>query len=124
MPDNILTTQSAVPTTPFNVLQLETSLRNGENIYKLFSNQDLEEEIPRIFTNVTHVRTQDWPYTFPHLDPIKPSDTSASPPKAYQPIILSDGIYYLNTMESVASAMEGSVIAARNVAQLMNLEPF
>ena len=114
IPENILTTQAAASTTPFNVLQLEANLEGGRRLYKLFSNGELSDEIPKIFTNVSSIQTQDWPYTFPVLAPVGPSVTSG-----YQPIRLAENIYYLNTIESVASAMEGSIIAGRNVALLI-----
>ena len=53
--------------------------------------------------------TQEWPYTFPIL----------TPTTDYQPVILADNLYYLNTIESAASAMEASVISGRNAAQLI-----
>lgn len=37
----------------------------------------------------------------------------------YQPIVLAPGLYYVNAIESVASAMEGSILAARNIALLL-----
>ena len=49
---------------------------------------------------------------FPVLSPVNGS--AGSP--AYQPICLGDGVWYVNAMESVASAMEGSIIAGRNLA--------
>jgi len=114
---NILTNRDATAAgTPFNVLQLDAILGPGRNVYKLFSNTELGEVVPMLFLNVTRVFTQVWPYTFPQLKPLNSTGS-------YQPIMLSEGILYLNTMESVASAMEGSVIAGRNVAQLLRLDP-
>ena len=112
--ENILTDKNATAAgTPFSVLQLEASFSPTDNLYKLFSNDDLAGVIPRLFLNVSQVVTQVWPFTFPELQP-KPIASDA-----YQPIVLTDGLFYLNTLESVASAMEGSVIAARNVALLL-----
>ena len=113
VPDNILTTQSASPTTPFNVLQLEVSLGPQDNVFKLFSNADLSGELSKIFTGIRSVRVQDWPFTFPVLRPVHNVSE-------FQPIVWAEGLYYVNTMESVASAMEGSVIAGRNVAIMMS----
>jgi len=114
VPHSILTTASSVPTTPFNVVQLETSFAQNDNLYKIFSNVDVSSQVSALFTNGTVVVTQVWPYTFPKLEPVSQNSTSS-----YQPIRLDDEFYYLNTMESVASAMEGSVIAGRNVAQIL-----
>ena len=78
----------------------------------------MASHLPDIFLGISRVESQSWPYTFPKLVPVaKPLDNNRS---EYQPITLAPGIYYLNTMESVASAMEGSVIAGRNVAMLLN----
>jgi len=55
---------------------------------------------------------QDWEYTFPLLDPTN----------EYQPIQLNENLYYLNSIESVTSAMEGSTIAGRNIAQLISIK--
>jgi prenylcysteine oxidase/farnesylcysteine lyase len=113
VPANILTTRDCTSTTPFNVIQLEAALGKDDNLYKIFSNGDVRPLLAQIFTDITDVTVQAWPYTFPKLTPVNDS--------SFQPIILSEaGVYYLNTLESVASAMEGSIIAGRNVAQLMH----
>ena len=112
LPDSILTTVSSAQHTPFNVVQLEANLGTNDNLFKIFSNGDVQNVLAEIFVNVSSVTTQFWPYTFPELVPV-------SSLGQYQPIQLSEGMFYLNTMESVASAMEGSVIAGRNVAQLL-----
>lgn len=107
---------------------------SGAKIYKLFSNVDVSSLLSQIFIDVSdsHVQVsvfrsqqlksiyfgisppfgflcQAWPYTFPELIPTI----------NFQPIILAQNLYYLNTMESVASAMEASVISGRNTAQLI-----
>ena len=97
----------------------------GQKIYKLFSKQSVEGDVDQLFVGVTDVQVkvrpplpclvcvlmlaQEWEYTFPVL----------TPDVKFQPIILGENIFYLNTMESVASAIEGSVIAGRNIAQLI-----
>lgn len=125
MPNAILTTAAAAADTPFNVIQLEATISAGDKLFKIFSNEDVRPHLPRLFTDVTSVDVQVWPYTFPELKPVKPisDDNSADADDSsdgYQPIVPARGIFYLNAMESVASAMEGSVIAGRNVAQLLS----
>ena len=42
----------------------------------------------------------------------------------FQAIVLDSNLYNINAMESVASAMEGSVIGARNVAMMVKTKYF
>ena len=114
LPQNILTTANSAA--PFNVVQLEATLP-GTNLsaFKLFSNAELPEKLlSRIFSDLASVTVQVWPFTFPRLVPGAAS--------TFQPITLAPGLRYLNGLESVASAMEGSIIAGRNAAQLMARE--
>ena len=116
VPFNIFTTQDAFDTmhVPFTVLQFEERLDNGYNLYKFFSVERIATStIDDIFVSPTVVFEQHWNYTFPVL---KVTDDANG--GDFQSIVLSPGVFYLNTMESVASAMEGSVIAGRNVAEL------
>ena len=107
LPNNIFTTSEA--SAPFTVLQLETDdMDDGYSIWKFFSVKSVP--VRDIFNDISEVHVQQWPYTFPHLEPNV----------TFQPIMLAPNVYYLNTMESVASAMEGSIIAGRNVAMLIS----
>lgn len=109
VPNNIFTTSKASESTPFTVMQLEAGdLKDGYSIWKFFSVQSVP--IHDIFIDIAQVKIQKWPYTFPHLEP-NPT---------FQPIKLAPHVYYLNTMESIASAMEVSIIAGRNIAMLLN----
>ena len=122
--DNILTSRTAGA--PFVVLQLEARLPDGTALWKLFSNSDITAVLPKIFSGLSadpaDTVLQRWPYTFPELAPV--TNTSAV---RYQPIVLDKAddsadtghIFYVNAMESVASAMEGSIIAGRNIALLL-----
>lgn len=119
--DNILTSRTAGA--PFVVLQLEARLADSTALWKLFSNADVTADLPKIFSGLSadpaDTVLQRWPYTFPELAPV--TNTSAV---QYQPIVLDKAgttghIFYVNTMESVASAMEGSIIAGRNIALLL-----
>jgi len=106
LPFDILTTES--DNFPWTDLQYRGETETGVSIYKFFSNTDIQSILSNVFISYEWVMVQDWPYTFPKLKPIKDSE--------FQPIILSDNLYYLNTIESVASAMEVSTIAGRNIA--------
>eukprot|EP01112_Ceratiomyxa_fruticulosa_P016363 TRINITY_DN492_c0_g1_i1.p1 TRINITY_DN492_c0_g1~~TRINITY_DN492_c0_g1_i1.p1 ORF type:complete len:439 (+),score=54.56 TRINITY_DN492_c0_g1_i1:359-1675(+) len=108
MPNVILTTPNS--TAPFTIIQPQYSAPNGNIIWKIFSNTDVSGIIDQIFDVVTDSYVQVWNFTFPHLEP----------PPSYQPIILSPSLYYINTLESLASAMETSTIGGRNIAQIIN----
>lgn len=121
--DNILTSRTAGAS--FVVLQLEARLADRTALWKLFSNDDVTADLPNIFIGLSadpaDTVLQRWPYTFPELVPV----TNATAVQ-YQPIVLdeadgggSGSLFYVNAMESVASAMEGSIIAGRNIALLL-----
>lgn len=78
-------------------------------IYKLFSNIDVTDQLDSIFIDSGESLVHHWEYTFPNLEKTL----------TYQPLKLSQGLYYLNSIESVASAMEMSVTSGRNAAQLI-----
>jgi hypothetical protein len=92
------------------------TLQDGTGLWKLFSNDDVRPHLTSIFlglsTDPADTVVQHWNYTFPVLSPVNGSAGAPS----YQPISLADGVWYVNAMESVASAMEGSIIAGRNLA--------
>ena len=80
----------------------------SRKIYKCFSNVNIDSILPSLFDGVKESYTHLWEYTFPQMRPN--SD--------FQPLRLN-GVFYLSTMESVAVAMEGSVISGKNVATLI-----
>lgn len=57
--------------------------------------------------------THHWNYTFPTLTPLTENEMP--------PVKLAEGVYYLNAMDSVASAMETSVIAGSTQVQVYGL---
>jgi len=109
VPDTIFTTPNS--SAPFVVLSLEDTAVNGQGIYKTFSNEDLSASINQIYLDVSETYIQAWTFTFPDLTPA---------PEDYQPIELGNGIYYTSPIESMASAMECSAIAGRNIAKLIH----
>jgi len=109
VPDIVLTTENS--TAPFVIISPQAkSESTGKIIYKIFSNGNMTSYLTRIFVGVSDSYVQVWRYTFPDLSP---------PMVSYQPTILGPSLFYINTMESVACAMEGSAISGRNVALLM-----
>ena len=109
VPSFICTTTNA--STPWVSISYVAQAGSGNaTYYKIFSKQDVSMLINDLFLNMQWNYVQMWPYTFPRLIPMGDPD--------YQPILLSQNLYYLNGMESIASAMETSVAAGRNVALL------
>ncbi|XP_035747543.1 prenylcysteine oxidase 1, partial [Egretta garzetta] len=77
-------------------------------VWKVFSKEVLtKEQLNLLFSSYDSVKVKEW-LAYPHY----------SPPEKCPPIILHDNIYYLNGIERAASAMEMSVIAAKNAALL------
>lgn len=58
------------------------------------------EELNKVLKGISYVHTTTWEYTFPQLDPIN----------EYQPMQLHQKLFYINGIESAASAMEGTLI--------------
>lgn len=80
----------------------------GPAVWKVFSRQPLtKEEMHLLFSSYDTVEVKKW-LAYPEY----------SPAKKIPPIILHDGLYYLNGIEQMASAMEMSTIGAKNAALL------
>ncbi|XP_042328017.1 prenylcysteine oxidase 1 [Sceloporus undulatus] len=80
----------------------------GSPVWKVFSSQPLtKEQLNLLFSSYDSVEVKKW-LAYPHY----------SPPEKSPPVILHDRMYYLNSMEWVASAMEMSAISAKNAALL------
>ena len=66
------------------------------------------------------ISEQVWPYCFPRLHPVAKSNSTYQPIKLHRSSANNKTtLFNVNAMESVASAMEGSTLAARNVALLL-----
>ncbi|CAE7681273.1 Fructose-bisphosphate aldolase 1, chloroplastic [Symbiodinium microadriaticum] len=122
-PAQILTTADA--TTPFYSIglqlpvdtaspaQIVASAEKGEpQVYKVFAPQPLpEEELDKWFNRCrsSPLHVVDW-YAYPQY----------TIPQGFRPFVLDqDGVFYINAIEQVASAMEMSLIGARNVTNLV-----
>ena len=78
-------------------------------VYKVFSRREFSEpELADLFTNITFSHTVPWL--------AYPSYSLSDDLTTFE---LMPGLYYQNRIEWAASAMEMSVIAARNVANLV-----
>ncbi|CAJ1353698.1 unnamed protein product, partial [Effrenium voratum] len=124
-PAQILTTNDA--TTPFYSIGLQlpvdtssmekaeeivASAENGEpQVYKVFAPHPLPEaELDKWFNRSegSSIHVVDW-YAYPQYEV----------PQSFRPFVLDQGVYYINAVEQVASAMEMSLVGARNVANLI-----
>lgn len=85
-----------------------TTSKLTSNVWNLFSQVPLsEEKIGRMFNKVYEKHVTDW-LAYPHY----------TPPENLGPFILHPGLYYVNSIEWAASAMEMSAIGGRNAALL------
>jgi beta-glucanase (GH16 family) len=127
LPHILLTNaQGTTATTPWVCIQPVgkhgkngTHINSTKNVFLIYSDQSIQHNVTLLKSIVVHPNMetlveQHWPYTFAHLYPT----SSAAGKKTEQPIVLSPGIYNLNALESLASAMEVSSIAAHNSARL------
>ena len=78
-------------------------------VFRLFSHQPLSDEfLKTMFSSMESLTVKDWlAYPEYHLE-----DNLGD-------FELDDGLYYINNIEKAASAMEMSVIGAKNVANLI-----
>ncbi|BBN11687.1 prenylcysteine oxidase / farnesylcysteine lyase [Marchantia polymorpha subsp. ruderalis] len=98
------------PALPFSSVSILKSYSAEDNVYKMFSRLTPSTVLlDQIFSKRTFTRIIDWA-AYPHYEA----------PEQFAPILL-DGhhLYYVNTFESAASAMEASAVAAKNVARLL-----
>ncbi|KAG8044038.1 hypothetical protein GUJ93_ZPchr0458g22440 [Zizania palustris] len=99
-----------LPDIPFSSISVLKKYSEEDMTYKVFSRVKLDDSLlDQIFSTRKETIRINWP-AYPHYEA----------PEVFAPIIL-DGkqLYYVNTFESAASAMETSAVAAENVARLV-----
>ncbi|KAM0911355.1 hypothetical protein ACQ4PT_013514 [Festuca glaucescens] len=99
-----------LPDIPFSSISVLKKRNEHDMTYKVFSHAKLGDSLlGQIFRTREETIRIDWP-AYPHYHA----------PEDFAPIIL-DGkhLYYVNTFESAASAMETGAVAAENVARLI-----
>ncbi|KAH3666278.1 hypothetical protein OGAPHI_004467 [Ogataea philodendri] len=80
-----------------------------EYVYKVFSFQNLDEDLlQRLFGNYSNKYVKDW-YSYPNL----------TPRDKFDDFKLDNNLYYLNAIEPFLSTMETSSLAGANVAGLI-----
>ncbi|XP_055979327.1 prenylcysteine oxidase 1 [Sorex fumeus] len=83
--------------------------KDGSGIWKMFAQETLtKHQIARLFNSYIYASKQPW-LAYPRYQP----------PQKCPSIILHDHVYYLNSIECAASAMEMSAISAHNIALLV-----
>jgi len=108
--DTVLTTEN--PTSPFTCIGRHSTLQDGGNIWKLFSQQPLRDAaLDTVFESRTAIERYAWNSTgaYPKLQP----------QANWPPFELRPGLVYVNAMESAVSCMETQVISGRNAALLV-----
>uniref|UniRef100_A0A0D9WBM3 Prenylcysteine lyase domain-containing protein n=1 Tax=Leersia perrieri TaxID=77586 RepID=A0A0D9WBM3_9ORYZ len=99
-----------LPEIPFSSMAILKKYSEQDMAYKVFSRVKLNDSLlDQIFSARKETIRINWP-AYPHYEA----------PEVFAPIIL-DGkhLYYVNTFESAASAMETGAVAAENVARLL-----
>lgn len=106
-PNLFINSISAVsPVSP--VPKSDVSEASDLRVWKVFSGELLtEDQLHLLFESYHAVKSRKW-LAYP----------TYSPPEKLPPIILHRAIYYVNSIELAASAMEMSALAAKNVALL------
>ncbi|XP_060643554.2 prenylcysteine oxidase 1 [Anolis sagrei] len=85
-----------------------TKAAEGSPVWKVFSPQPLtKEQLNLLFSSYDLVESKKW-LAYPHY----------SPPEQCPPLVIHDRMYYVNSIECLASAMEMSAISAKNAALL------
>eukprot|EP01083_Nonionella_stella_P179208 635607_1 len=97
----------------FTSIGLKHTPTDGTNrIYKMFSRQKLSDDfLSKLFNTQWRVRQYAPWKAYPRF----------APPEEFLPFVLDEaGLFYLNTIENAASAMEMVAVAAKNVALLID----
>ena len=86
---------------------------SGDSVYLLHSKQELPQHaIDSMFVAPkSPVSRHHWEAAYPVESPT----TQAVLP----PVVVTDGLYYVNSIETIASSMETSALSARNAARLL-----
>lgn len=93
----------------FMVYPVKPNERYNRRIFKVFSKEKLtNQQLDLLFSERVEVVVKDW-YAYPVY--------SIDMPKV--PFVIHDNLFYLNSIELAASAMEMSAISGKNIAKLI-----
>jgi prenylcysteine oxidase/farnesylcysteine lyase len=97
----------------FNNLENLGETEQGDFVYNLIATKPISNElVKKMFSKHSIIDDVIWDYAYP----------VSKPATSFQPFILDDKLFYINTMESAASTMEASILGARNVINLLKRE--
>ena len=124
-PQEILTTKMNKPAVEFKSIGLQSPVnltkqqrddyakaarKDVAQIYKIFTSEPLtDEQLSLIFSEYTDHTVVDW-MAYPEY----------VTPESFGSFVLDDGLFYVNCIEHVASAMEMSCIGGKNASLLAN----
>eukprot|EP01084_Bolivina_argentea_P285442 489501_1 len=127
VPSAILLTKDGREKEMWSKMSIEKVLENGRTLYKLFSSNELPSgALDVIFGKGEYsvVKHKKWEAAYPKLYPLATwsscGSTTMSPPcYPILPFSGHDSIFYLNAIEMAVSAIEISMISAKNAALLL-----
>ncbi|KAG0578326.1 hypothetical protein KC19_4G014400 [Ceratodon purpureus] len=98
------------PAIPFSSISVLKEYNTTDKAYKVFSRAPLSDELlGRLFSTYRSTIRIDWA-AYPHY----------TAPEKFSPYVLDGNhLYYINTFESAASAIETAAVSAQNVARLL-----
>lgn len=101
--------------TPVNVSKDHVDMSGAPPVYKVFSRNVLtDDQLGYLFSRIDEMKSINWK-AYPEYNSFKYSDDSSSHPK----FKLGPGLFYTNSIEFSASAMEMSIISGHNSALLV-----
>jgi prenylcysteine oxidase/farnesylcysteine lyase len=108
MPRTVLTTETEVF---FSSIGLQGELDvDGRGLYKVFSRVPLSDLLLTRLFEKGFIKERDYPWkAYPRF----------SPPEEFSDFVMDEGLVYVNSIESAASAMEVGAIGGRNAALLL-----
>jgi prenylcysteine oxidase/farnesylcysteine lyase len=112
IPELLLTTADF--TGSFDNLETLGKSQAGHFVYDLFSPRPIPEDlVKKMFRECVIEENFHWEYAHPVPQPAT---------QDFQPFLLAPRLFYINTMESVASTMETMTVAAKNAVLLLKKE--
>lgn len=95
---------------PFDALETLGKTENGQYVYNLFAIDPITDDLlQQMFSERIIEEDYIWEFAHPIIKPFK----------EFQPFILDTGLFNINTIESAASTLETTIVAAKNVALLL-----
>ncbi len=117
---NLITTTKTSEHEACPFLSVQTLWRSKEDQYtvtKILSKHPIsKEQFQQMFLDIQEVQHFEFPYAYPKLRPLREEELKAPTQLDATP---GGGLYYINSIETIASAMEASVYSAKNVAHMV-----